>query len=92
MATVTTTPYGTYTHGRPATSHGASYARQYVRLDAWTPFRKDAEAGHDRILCAGTTDDSAIHQHGYDASCSCCWLNIAHTSALHAQRIQKAQR
>lgn len=58
MATVTQTPYGTYTHGIPARSEGASYRALWYRVDTWTPTR-DWGSGwgtSDRLRCASKDD------------------------------------
>ena len=73
------TRYGTYTHVRFTRS-----GKQWYRHDQWS------ETGTiDRFFAAGNDDFSPLHDRsdGYDPNCSCCWLNISHTQALHAQRV-----
>lgn len=51
-----------------------------------------------RVHALNRYDTSPTHNHmhasyggSYDARCSCCWLNIAHTTALHGARVAEAE-
>lgn len=91
MATITQTPYGTYTHGVPTRNERAGYRVSWYRTDRWMPSRpmETSEAGMcDRVWCAGKHDDSPIHLAPYSSDCACCWLGHAHTSVSHEQHLQ----
>ena len=80
--TITTTPYGTYTHGVPRQiGHG-----QWSRLDIWRSSLHKEEPIGNRHWCDGAHDDSAAYV-GYDATCSWCWLGYGHTTQEHAKRV-----
>lgn len=42
----------------------------------------DQTAPHGKLNYGYTPEERAAG-HGYDARCSCCWLNISHTRAKH---------
>lgn len=93
MPTITTTPYGQYTHGTPKRTF-ATYQGGWSRFDAWTPHRPleapDAGAG-DHVVCLSGSDDTPIYLGTYDATCACCWLHHGHTTAYH-DRLVAAHR
>lgn len=80
MATTTTTPYGTYTHGVPEHRGFGSYDR----TDTWVPHHPPDAPGADRFACASKDDDTPGWFGPYNAQCPCCWLNHGHTTAYHA--------
>ena len=95
MATITQTPYGTYTHGVPRRSEGAGYRASWYRVDTWTPTRGEWGPGwgsSDRLRCAGRDDDSPMHLKPYVGDCACCWLHHPHTSAAHEQHLELLAR
>lgn len=45
----------------------------------------------ERSMATGANDDTPRHDMSdYNPECSCCWLNITHTDALHVARTKKA--
>ncbi len=48
----------------------------------------------ERVMARDVYDDTPMHDKitGYNADCSCCYLNITHTEACHATRISTALR
>jgi hypothetical protein len=94
MPTITTTPYGTYTHGTPYRSRGAGYTPSYYRCDTWhalPQYDQSDDGTTDRFACTGLTDDSPYYHGPYDGDCAYCWLHHGHTQASHdhtlAQRV-----
>lgn len=84
MATITTTPYGTYTHGVPA-----RFGPGYSRVDTWNGYLLDQPC---IVTCASAQDDTPIFRGDYDAACACCWLGHCHTEASHTQSIARRSR
>lgn len=47
---------------------------------------------HESAMCLNhedVTPHHAVYPSGYNAECSCCWLNIPHTEALHQAKVAK---
>lgn len=69
------------------------------RLDVYRPNDPDPRtpwlnAVTERKMATGPNDVSpahAIYPSGYDAACSCCWLNIQHTEDMHARKTGKSR-
>jgi hypothetical protein len=77
------TPYGTYTHVR-----FGFIERTPVRYDRWDG--KDMYGGVvDMFFALNNKDFTPFHDRdkGYNSDCSCCYLNISHTEALHNSRV-----
>lgn len=73
--------------------------RTWKRADIWTR-REDGEQISEHAFCDGPDDrsDRAITPYAgragnitYSADCSCCYLGITHTVALHVRRLKKAE-
>lgn len=63
----------------------------YIREHRYTP-NDGGRPVVERVFCAGPDDASPMHSTyptGYDSKCSCCYLNITHTDALHERRTGK---
>ncbi len=80
--TVTTSQYGSYTHGEPYYS-----GRTWFRFDQWLSV--GGEASFDRLFAASKSDDTPIYRGPYGFDCSCCYLGFAHTTAAHIVREPK---
>jgi len=80
----------TYTYG---TSEIVGY-RSPWRIEIYRPFNPhpkepwNAEVT-ERCMALNAADTSPRHDKSvrYDSACSCCYLNITHTEALHKSRL-----
>lgn len=76
-----------------AGEYGTLYVLEPVgrerRAELWKS--KSGEYHWESCFVAGPNDVSDRHDHGigrgYNAECSCCWLNFTHTKDAHARNL-----
>jgi hypothetical protein len=79
----TTTPYGTYMHGKVSRGDTGGYLRE----DTWEPANGTPRVA-DTMQAASMVDDSRVYTGAYDPACACCWLGHGHTDDKHAQALE----
>jgi len=73
-----------YKQGTPYLSR-STWTGTWRRKDLYIPTGE-----YDCLFVAGPNDNSPVHtggMHTYDPSCSCCWLNFAHSEECHKQKL-----
>lgn len=78
-----------YTYGTSeVVGYDAPWRREIYRPFEVHPKEPWNAAVNERSMATGPDDATPRHDkvRDYDAHCSCCYLNITHTQALHGQR------